>query len=180
MAQYVSKQQQIINLLDELKNTVTKNNVDIAISILRWTKEKIQLDFAEKSRQFINQQDKTKNRPRAVRRGEIYGCNLGKNVGSEQNGHSRPVIVIQNTVFCSSSSTVIVVPLTDALDKNGNPKKLMQTHIPLSLPQLTKPSVIKLENTRCIAKVRLNEYIATVEPETMKKITAKLSLLFGI
>ena len=51
MAQYVTKKQQVKNLLNEIEKVITSVNADIAIPILQWTKEKILMDSSEKYRQ---------------------------------------------------------------------------------------------------------------------------------
>lgn len=178
---YVSKQQQVINLLEDVKNTITASNVDIAIPILKWTQEKIVLDTNEKNRQ--NRLKTTKNRsfvPRAVIQGEIYGCNLGKNIGSEQNGHSRPVIIIQDTRKCIKSPTVMVIPLTDATDKDGNPKRKLNTQIELVHKDLSKKSFIKVEHARCISKARLTEKMGDLEVETLKDIKEMFKTIYKL
>ena len=94
---YISKKQQVLNILADLQATITSRNVDIGINILNWAKEKIILAEKENKRQYYLQKfpTDTRNKPRVVKYGRVYGCNLGKNVGSEQNGKSRPVIVLQ-------------------------------------------------------------------------------------
>lgn len=60
-----------------------------------------------------------------VERGDIYLCDLGQNVGSEQSGY-RPVVVIQNNVGNKFSPTVVVSAIT------SNVKKLeLPTHVKL-------------------------------------------------
>ena len=39
MAQYITKKQQVQNLLKEIENVITSVNADIAIPVLQWTKE---------------------------------------------------------------------------------------------------------------------------------------------
>lgn len=75
---YVSKKQQVINILSDLENVITARNADIGINILNWAKEKIILAEKESKRQYFYQKDKTniKNKPRVVKCGCVYGCNL--------------------------------------------------------------------------------------------------------
>lgn len=47
-------------------------------------------------------------------RGEIYYANLGKGIGSEQEGY-RPVLIIQNNVGNRFSSTVIVAAISSRI-----------------------------------------------------------------
>lgn len=179
---YVSKEEQIKLLLNDIKNVITSRNAEISINILKWTKEKIVLNESEKNRQFYHNRDKSKQNPRIVKRGYVYGANLGKNIGSEQNGRSRPVIVLQRTDDNSNSPTIIVAPLTDAHDKNGNLKRLLPSHVMISDPKLSKDSIIKLEHARCISKNRLTEFMCNLNKNkvAMDEINDKLKRLFYI
>ena len=76
MAKYITKKQQVKNILSDLENTITTRNVDIGINILNWAKEKIILAEKESRRQYYLQKDATnlKNKPRIVKFGKVYGC----------------------------------------------------------------------------------------------------------
>lgn len=52
---YVTKKQQVLNILNDLENTITPRNADIGINILNWAKEKIVLAEQEAKRQFYLQ-----------------------------------------------------------------------------------------------------------------------------
>ena len=177
--QYINKEQQIENLLKDIKRGINSKNVDLGIAILKWTIEKIRLDTLEKERQKLNKINKSKNRPRKVNRGEVYGAILGSNVGSEQNGKSRPVMVIQEMNNNHSSPTVIVAPLTGAIDKNGNPKKLLSTHILIEHENLSKQSILKLEHCRSISKNRLTELMCNIDVISIN-LDEKIKLVYGI
>lgn len=181
MAQYITKKQQVQNLLKEIENVITSVNADIAIPILQWTKEKILMDTSEKYRQEKYKTAKLRKfKPRAVKQWEIYGCALGKNVGSEQNGKSRPVIIAQDTSNCMKSPTVLIVPLTAALDKNGNKKRKLDTQIEFSHPKMSKLSYIKVEHARCISKARLTEKMCDLDPDTIKDIKEMVKVVYKI
>ena len=98
---YVSKKQQVINILTDLENTITPRNADIGINILNWAKEKIILAEKESKRQYYLQKDVTnpRNKPRVVKFGKVYGCNLGKNIGSEQNGKADLLLYYRKTLL---------------------------------------------------------------------------------
>lgn len=173
---YVSKKQQVINILADLEEAITPRNADIGINILNWAKEKIILAERESKRQFLFQRNKAnrKNKPRVVKYGCVYGCNLGKNIGSEQNGKSRPVVVLQKNT--PNSPTVIIAPLTDAHDANGNLKTIYPSHVLVNDEHLSKQSIIKLEHIRSVSKNRLTEYMTdlTQNKEIIVEIQAKL------
>lgn len=181
MEAFVSKRDQVKNLLTDIQNIISNANFDTGIHILRWTIEKISLATAEKNRQSSHKTDKSRNLPRSVRRGEIYGANLGNNIGSEQNGRSRPVLIIQSDHTSRNSPTIIVAPLSDAYYKDGSKKNLLNTHVAIMGHNLTKESNVKLEHIRCISKNRLNSLICSVEEskDVMKAVDSKLSYLFN-
>lgn len=179
---YITKKQQVLNILSDLENTITPRNADIGINILNWAKEKIILAEREAKRQFYLQKNSSnlRNKPRVVKYGCVYGCNLGKNIGSEQNGKSRPVIVLQKN--SPNSPTVIIAPLTDAYDSNGNLKTIYPSHVLVSDSNLSKKSIIKLEHIRSVSKNRLTEYMTDLNKidGLIEEIHKKLADLFCI
>ena len=90
-----------------------------------------------------------------VRRGDIFYADLSPVVGSEQGG-IRPVLIIQNDVGNKYSPTVICAAITSQINKAKLP-----THIELNhnLYNLTKDSVVLLEQIRTLDKRRLKEKI---------------------
>ncbi len=111
-----------------------------------------------------------------IKRGEIYICDLGQNVGSEQCG-LRPVIVIQNNVGNKYSPTVVVSAITSSLNKAKLP-----THVNISSAEsgLSDDSIILLEQIRTLDKSRLKTKIGNVNSETLKKIDIALAVSIGI
>ena len=49
--------------------------------------------------------------PNIVKQKEIFFCELGENIGSEQNG-KRPVVIMQNNIGNAHGNTTIIVPIT--------------------------------------------------------------------
>ncbi len=111
-----------------------------------------------------------------IQRGEIYLCDLGKNIGSEQSGF-RPVLVIQNNVGNKYSPTVIVSAITSSLNKVELP-----THIKIIASECGLPenSIVLLEQIRTLDKSRLKTKIGNVNSETLKKIDIALAVSIGI
>lgn len=110
------------------------------LSFLRWVKEKYN---------YITNGSNT----RSVMQGEIYYCNFGHNIGSEQNG-LRPAIVLQNNTGNIYSPATIVAPITNT------PKKLpVHVEIKKVLPNSQTTGVIRIEQMRVIAKCRLGVFI---------------------
>lgn len=99
-------QKDIQDELDTLSKIMNdKSNNDILakkqlldkLSFLKWVNEYWKLRF--------------KGMPQVVKQKEIFFCQLGTNIGSEQNG-KRPVVIIQNNIGNSKGKTTLVVPIT--------------------------------------------------------------------
>lgn len=122
------------------------------------------LEFLEDVREFLEWMDQkidyrySRHANRSVYRGEIYYCELGENIGSEQNDR-RPVIILQNDTGNRYAPTTIVAPIT-------NTKPKLPVHVPLSKVQegLRTTGVIRLEHIRAISKRRLGVFIEKVKP----------------
>ncbi len=111
-----------------------------------------------------------------VSRGDIYYADLSPVVGSEQGG-TRPVLVVQNDVGNKYSPTVIIAAITSQLSKAKLP-----THIELDKTKynLTKDSVVLLEQIRTLDKRRLKEKIGTLDEPTMQKVDIAILISLGI
>lgn len=180
MPKHISKQQLVKNILSSIQDSITKNNVDVALPILTWTQTKIQLAFEEKQRtQKYIQSNRQQSKPRHVKRGYIYYAKLGKNIGSEQNDF-RPVLVVQAGKGNATSNTVIIIPLTDAIDKHGNPKRSLGTHVEITHPNLEKKSIIKTEHIHNISKNRLQTEVGFIGSEKLKEVDKKLKVSLGL
>ncbi len=104
------------------------------------------------------------------RRGEIWTCQLGKNIGSEEN-KVRPVIIIQNNTGNEKSATTIVVPISN------RPKKIA-VHIRLRYGDFELvegetehiTGTILCEQIKIVSKARLGRHIATLNEDFVNKI----------
>lgn len=101
---------------------------------------------------------------RTYSRGDMYYANLGKGVGSEQEGY-RPVVIIQNNVGNRFSPTVIIAAITS---KVGVKPRLPTHYFIDSEDGLEQPSVILMEQLRTIDKHRLGKYIGHLKPPSWK------------
>ncbi|EIM06457.1 transcriptional modulator of MazE/toxin, MazF [Planococcus antarcticus DSM 14505] len=138
-----------------------------------------------------------------VNQGEIWGCDLGFNIGEEKNKH-RPVIVISNNkVNCTGK--VVVAPITDAVRKvniktglphkntwylifttNTDSNKWFDPH--RTLPKkantyewLDKDSVIQCEEPRTISKARLDyKKKGNLNAEDFEVLKKKVAAAFDI
>ena len=89
-------------------------------------------------------------------RGDMYYADLGRGIGSEQEGY-RPVVIIQNNVGNKHSPTVIIASITS---KTGVKAKL-PTHYYIDDAEngLKLPSIVLLEQLRTVDKRRLGNFI---------------------
>lgn len=109
-------------------------------------------------------------------RGDIYYADLGKGVGSEQEGY-RPVVIIQNDVGNKHSPTVIVASITSK--KDAKPK--LPTHYFISAEDgLELPSLVLLEQIRTIDKRRLRDFIGHLSEKHIHGINHALAVSVGL
>ena len=101
---------------------------------------------------------------RTYLRGDLYYADLGKGIGSEQEGR-RPVVIIQNNIGNKHSPTVIIA----AISSKVGVKAKLPTHYYIGTENgLELPSVILLEQLRTIDKRRLEDYIGRLSaPQTL-------------
>lgn len=138
---------------------------------LEWLKQKVYLDNKAKTSKGI----------RAVARGEVYKCNLGRGIGSEED-KERPCLIIQNNVGNLRSPNTIVAPITshagepkvsvpvignyEYIDKSDNVEKTLNGYILLG-------------NIVTVSKARLGQKIAILVnemPEVNERILVSLGM----
>jgi mRNA interferase MazF len=104
-------------------------------------------------------------------RGELYYADLGKGIGSEQEGY-RPVVIIQNNIGNKFSPTVIVAPVTTKHEA----KARLPTHCYIGAESgLDTSSVILLEQLRTIDKNRLGHYVGRLNRTHLRKLNQALA-----
>ena len=109
-----------------------------------------------------------------IRRGEVYWCEFGLNIGSEMSKATpRPAVIVQNNSANRSSSNTIVVPVTH---DHGNGYYL----VPLTTQNLPDGSILldgkaNVTNISCISKARLLGYITRLPASDMKNIDAAIA-----
>lgn len=111
-----------------------------------------------------------------IQRGDIFYADLSPVVGCEQGG-TRPVLILQNDVGNQHSPTIIAAAITS---KHG--KHYLPTHIRIygQVYGLRRNSVILLEQVRTLDRIRLQEYIGSVDARTMRRIDKALSISLGL
>lgn len=106
---------------------------------------------------------------RTYLRGDMYYADLGKGIGSEQEGY-RPVVIIQNNLGNKHSRTVII-----SITSKRDAKVKLPTHYLLDAESgLELPSLVLLEQLRTIDKRRLSSFIGHL-PEKLYRVSITLS-----
>lgn len=112
-----------------------------------------------------------------IRRGDVCWASLREPIGSEP-GHRRPVLVVSGDRFNRSRiSTVIAAAITSNLrlaDAPGNVELVAEES------GLDRDSVVNVSQIVTIDKSALSDRAGQVEPATMRRIEAGLSLALDL
>ncbi|TVR13729.1 MAG: type II toxin-antitoxin system PemK/MazF family toxin [Planctomycetota bacterium] len=112
-----------------------------------------------------------------IHRGSVYWVDLGEPLGSEP-GYRRPVLVIQENPYNASRlATTIVLSLTSNTGLSGVPGCVV---IPASESGLPKDSVANATQLRTIDKTRMDNYVGTLNDETMFMIEQAIRSVLGV
>lgn len=112
---------------------------------------------------------------RFVKRGQVYWCHFGLNIGSEMSKSTpRPAVVVSNFSINKNSSNIVVVPVTH------NQNKLPYL-VPISPVTDTEGNVIldgqaDTADIICVSKARLSELITTLSKAQMREIDKSISI----
>lgn len=104
--------------------------------------------------------------------GDMYYANLGKGIGSEQEGY-RPVVIIQNNVGNRFSPTVIIAAITS---KVGVKPRLPTHYFIDGGDGLELPSIILMEQLRTIDKHRLGKHIGHLRKQHIDGMNRALAV----
>jgi mRNA interferase MazF len=112
---------------------------------------------------------------RFVKRGQVYWCHFGINIGSEMSKTTpRPAIIVQNYIGNSKSPNTIVVPVTH--DAGTLPCLVPFTPI---IDKSTGNAILdgqaNTANIVCVSKARLGDLIATLSNSDMKKVDESMA-----
>lgn len=118
----------------------------------------------------------------AVKRGQVYGCDFGYNIGTELRGY-HPCLIVESNVTSGSRQSVCVAPITHAANR---------THLPPSLVPITTQSdengntilegYVDVAGMRVVSKARLTRLKAELPRSDMllvEKAMASLTGLYG-
>ena len=141
--------------------------------LIEWLKKMIYLDTTVTSAQ-----------KRIVFRGQVYFCELGEGVGSEET-KERPCIIIQNNLGNKNSGNIIVAPIT-----NGGILSNISVCIPNNKykytdktgTQLYLSGNILLGNIVTVSKARLGDFVVDLSKEKSltKEIDEKIIISIGL
>lgn len=111
-----------------------------------------------------------------IKRGDVYIADLDTPYGSEQGG-IRPVVIIQNNAGNKHSPTTIVACVTS--------RSISKAHLPThyyapSSLNLSKGSMVMIEQIKVIDKNRLIKKIGHLSVEQMKPINKRILISFGL
>ena len=130
---------------------------------------------------FQERFERNQNPVRNVRRGDVYACFLGQNIGFEKSRlEPRPCVVVSTDQINTNSGNVVVVPLSKNIKWTQTPdgKKTLRYDWHYVLYKQKYPlnydSAVYCEDIRSISKVRLGKYICHVDPQDMKNISKRI------
>ncbi len=133
---------------------------------LEWLKEKMKLNHnAENARK------------RVVFRGEVYYCNLGVGIGSEER-KNRPCVILQNDTGNRSSGLVLVAPITHT-------ERTSPVVIPIA-EQVDSNGAILLDgnvlvgNMTSVSKARLGDKVTKLSKKEMDAIDQAIIVQTGL
>lgn len=131
-------------------------------NIVSWTGQMMELSVKEKLCKGI-----------FPKRGEIWTCHFGENVGSEVN-KTRPCVILQNDIGNSKGTTTIVAPIMSR-------KHRLPTHVALEESDLVYvetsiSGTVVAEQIRLISKARLGRKCGEFSPEAMIRIENAVAL----
>ncbi len=160
----------------------TLNEDSATSSIVENTEEVIESPVESKPKETtveVSETPESSRKVRRVKRGEVYRCDLGDAVGSEQGG-IRPVIVIQNDKGNKYSPTTIVIPFTTKYKP-----KYLPTHFSFKFTEETMVDYTKAlpglssgystalaEQIQTVDKSRFMQYLGTMTDSFMDELSS--------
>lgn len=130
---------------------------------LEWMKTKLYLDT-------ISQSTKGKD----VKRGEVYWCHFGINIGSEMSKETeRPCVIVQNDIANIKSPNTIVIPITH--DTGKLPCLVAINTLYNADGTIKLDGNVNTSNIICISKARLINKIDVLTPLEIKNIDISIA-----
>ena len=130
---------------------------------LDWLKFKLYLDSIAKN-----------SIKRIIKRGQVYWCNFGINIGSEMSKATpRPCVIIQNDVANKASPNTIVCPITH--DASCLPCIIPIKTIRDNTGNIILDGNVNVSNIICISKARLGNIIISNKLSEIKDIECAIA-----
>lgn len=112
---------------------------------------------------------------RFVKRGQVYWCHFGLNVGSEMSKATpRPAVVVSNYNTNKNSANVIVVPITH--NQNQLPYLVPIEPVVDAGGKTLLDGQADTADIICVSKARLGDLITTLSAAQMKSIDKSVSI----
>lgn len=167
----------INNLKKHFENIIMVFNKSNAYKVLQYLKEiplLCDMDKKSKENRILRSSDPRHLHPVSVGRGEIYNLEITEGIGSELSGNHL-VIIIQNQKGNMYGEKVNVLPIEgDGTKINPNYQMALHNTDLISGSLDKNPSRIILTDIMTFDKARLKNKIATIKPEKMNAIDAKI------
>ena len=147
--------EQIHKNLEDAKNILLNQTENDALEFSDWTKEKASVKYTKKMPTF------------AITNNFIYWCDLGINIGSEQN-KIRPVLVVRTQ---TNSPICTILPLTSVRmnDNRWYHVDLEKQNSTALVEQLRNVSKLRILNPK-----RTNGFLDRITPKDLDKINNSL------
>lgn len=155
------KEEKFDSNFDETKAILKKVPFQLASEYIQWTNEKANMKFFKRMPSF------------PITNNFIYWCNLGINIGSEQN-KIRPVVIVRNQ---AKSPICTVLPLTSVRlnDKKWYHIDLKSGNSTAMIEQLKNISKLRILNPK-----RTNGKVDRIEEEDLKNINEVLQKYYKL
>lgn len=112
---------------------------------------------------------------RFVKRGQVYWCHFGLNIGSEMSKTTpRPAVIVSNFKTNKNSANVIVAPVTH--NQNQLPYLVPITPITDASGNIILDGQVDTADIICVSKARLGDLVTTLSTAQMKDIDKSISI----
>lgn len=112
---------------------------------------------------------------RFVKRGQVYWCHFGLNIGSEMSKATpRPAVVVSNFKTNKNSANVIVIPVTH--NQSQLPYLVPITPIVDASGNVLLDGQADTADVICVSKARLGDLITTLSSAQMKEIDKSVAI----
>lgn len=150
------------------RECIMSQELSAASDFISWVKKKSDMNANAAS---------AKNKQ--VKRGEVYWCEFGLNVGSEMSKTTpRPAVIIQNNPANHSSSNTIVAPITH---NQGTAYYFVQIAVQYKKDgSILLDGKVNVSHIITVSKARLLGKITHIPPAEMSKIDKAIARTLGI